>query len=304
MLLYKSGKVDGGRLSCVKCVAPYNFSVHTTYGVGGNANVAYMPSTLLQAKAVYDSVTKQKVPYVVIGNGSNLLVSDAGYKGVVISTSKLRGIIRTEENTLFCLAGTKISDLLKYCRKHRLSGLEYLAGIPATVGGAAYMNAGVCGVALGDNIVSVRLYNGKTVILNKNQCNFGYRSSTMRDINALILGVTLRVNGSDDQTIEDRLSYYRERRLHLPKGKSCGCVFKNPAGFSAGYLIEACGFKGKRIGGAVVSEKHANFILNCGASADDIKRLITKVKYSVAEKFGFYLQEEVVYIGEFNDTDC
>lgn len=303
MLLYKSGKVNGGRLSCVKCVAPYNFSVHTTYGVGGNANIAYLPSTLLEAKAVYDSVKKQNVPFVVIGNGSNLLVSDDGFKGVVISTAKLRGIVRTGENTLFCLAGTKISDLLKYCKKHRLSGLEYLMGIPATVGGAAYMNAGVCGVAIGDNIVNVRLYGEKTVILNKNQCNFGYRHSTMRDINTIILGVTLKVNGSDDQTIEERLSYYRERRLHLPKGKSCGCVFKNPVGFSAGYLIDACGLKGKSCGGAVVSETHANFILNCGASADDIKRLIAKVKESVADKFGVCLQEEVVYIGEFNDTD-
>lgn len=303
MLLYKSGKLNGGQLSCVKCVAPYNFSLHTTYGVGGNANIAYFPKTILQAKAVYDSLVRQKVPFIVTGNGSNLLVSDKGFRGAVISLSELRGIIRTGSNTLFCLAGTTVGELLNYCKKRCLSGLEYLVGIPATIGGAAFMNAGVCGVAFGDNIVKVRIYNGKTVILNKKQCNFAYRYSTMRDINALITGVTVNVVGSDERTIEERLSYYRQRRLKLPKGRSCGCVFKNPAGFSAGYLIEAGGLKGKRIGGAVVSENHANFILNCGASADDIKKLISLVKSRVAEKFGIELQEEVVYIGEFNDTD-
>lgn len=303
MLLYKSGRIDKGQISCVKCVAPYNFSEHTTYGVGGKADIAYFPDCISQAKAVFDGVIKQKVPYVIIGNGSNLLVSDRGFDGVVISVSKLRGIIRTGENTLFCLSGTRVSDLLNYCKIKGLSGLEYLTGIPATVGGAAYMNAGVCGVAFGDNIVNVRLYDGKTVILNNNQCNFGYRYSTMCDINALILGVTVSVNKSDGQTIDERLSYYRNRRHNLPKGKSCGCVFKNPTGFSAGYLIDAAGLKGKRIGGAVVSENHANFILNCGGRADDIKNLISLVKRSVAEKFGIELQEEVVYIGEFNETD-
>ena len=291
MLLYKSGKISANQLSCVKCVAPYNFSAHTTYGVGGKAKVAYLPNTLLQAKAVYDSVIKQKIPFVVIGNGSNVLVSDKGFVGVVISTSKLCGIIRAGENTLFCLAGTKISNLLKYCKKHNLSGLEYLTGIPATIGGAAFMNAGVGGVAIGDNIESVRIYNGKTIVLNNSQCNFAYRYSIMRDITPLILGITLRVNTSDTQTIEERLRYYSERRLHLPKGKSCGCVFKNPAGFSAGYLIDACGLKGKCVGEAVVSEKHANFILNYGSSAEDIKKLINKVKDSVSEKFGIKLQE-------------
>ena len=163
------------------------------------------------------------------------------------------------------------------------------------------MNAGVNGAAIGDNTESVRVYNGKTRILSREKCNFGYRHSTMRDINALILSIIVNVDECSALQIDDRIEFYRQRRSHLPKGRSCGCVFKNPEGCSAGLLIESAGLKGFRCGGAYVSEKHASFIINSGGSAADVKLLIGEVKSKVYEKFGVLLEEEVVYIGEFND---
>ena len=163
------------------------------------------------------------------------------------------------------------------------------------------MNAGVSGEAIGNNIVNVHIFDGKSTVLSNENCNFGYRCSTMRDINALILSIILKTHKSSKSSIENRLTYYIERRCGLPSGKSCGCVFKNPEGNSAGRLVEAAGLKGLRIGNAEVSNKHANFIINHGASAADVRRLIMLVKERVFEKFGIILEEEVVYIGDFND---
>lgn len=301
MLLYKSGLKNCIDNPKIKIVSPFNFSENTTYGLGGNAIAAYQPKTVYEAKTAFDRLTANGIPFEIIGNGSNVLASDKGIGGAVISTKNLRGIIRLDKNRLMCLAGTKTGELLAYCKKHRLGGLEYLYGIPASVGGAAYMNAGVSGAAIGGNIESVRIYDGKSRVLTREMCNFAYRRSTMRDIKALILSIIVNVWESPVEEIEERLTYYRQRRSHLPKGKSCGCVFKNPDGVSAGYLIDNAGLKGFSIGGAHVSELHASFIINDGGSAGDVKALIDIVKSKVFEKFGILLDEEVVYIGEFND---
>ncbi|MDE7379507.1 MAG: UDP-N-acetylmuramate dehydrogenase [Clostridia bacterium] len=299
MLLYKSGLKNLISAQKVKTVSPFEFAKNTTYGLGGNAPVAYYPKTPWQAKMVFDELSARGERFTVIGNGSNLLVSDSGFSGAVISTRKLSGIVRLSNNRLLCLAGTKISDLLLYCRVRGLGGLEYLYGIPATVGGAAFMNAGVNGATIGNNIISVNVYNGKSLILSNENCNFGYRHSTMRDINALILSVIVKVDNVSAEEIDRRIDYYKTRRKHLPRGKSCGCVFKNPEGHSGGQLIDAAGFKGLRYGGAVVSNSHANFIINDGGSAQDVKELIYTVKRGVFDKFGILLEEEVVYIGDF-----
>lgn len=301
MLSYKRGLKRAVSADNVKTVKPYNFSNNTTYGLGGNAKVAYVPKTIWQAKCAYDVIKKSGENCLILGLGSNVLVSDCGYDGSLISTREMRGIIKVDENRLFCLAGTKLCDLLKYCKNNNLSGLEYLYGIPATVGGAAYMNAGVCGYAIGDNISKVAIYNGKNSILSRKDCNFTYRHSTMRDINAIILSIIVNVSNGRSEEIEEKINFFKDRRAHLPKGKSCGCVFKNPDGQSAGYLIEAAGLKGFSIGGATVSQNHASFIINRGGTASDVKAVIDFVKRVVFDKFGVCLSEEVVYIGEFND---
>lgn len=300
MLSYKSGLVECLNNCGIETVSPFAFSKNTTYGLGGFAAAGYFPKTVYQAKSVYDNLISCGASFNILGNGSNVLVADSGIEGSVISTKKLRGIFRLNKTDLLCLAGTQIGELLTYCKKNRLSGLEYLYGIPATVGGAAFMNAGVCGLGIGENIKSVCVYNGKKHILSREMCKFAYRYSTMRDINALILSIILTVRESDACKIEERINFYRQRRVHLPKGKSCGCVFKNPENFSAGYLIDSAGLKGLRIGGAYVSCRHASFIINSGGTAADVKNLINLVKNKVFEKFGVLLSEEVVYIGDFN----
>ena len=301
MLLYKSGLERVTNVASIKTVSPFKFSKNTTYGLGGEAETAYLPKTIYEAKLVFDRLSSTRTKFEILGNGSNVLVSDQGISGAVICTKNLRAIIRLDKNRIMCLAGTRIGELLTYCKKHNLGGLEYLYGIPATVGGAAYMNAGVSGVAFGENIESVSVYDGKTRILSRKMCNFGYRYSTMRDINALILSIIVNVDECSALEIDERIKYYKQRRSHLPKGKSCGCVFKNPDGYSAGYLIDAAGLKGLRCGGAHISDKHASFIINDGGCAGDVKLLIEKVKSKVFEKFGVLLKEEVVYIGDFND---
>ena len=301
MLLYKSGLENYIAEPKIKIISPFKFSENTTYGLGGNAVAAYQPKTVYEAKSAFDRLTANGIPFEILGNGSNVLASDKGISGAVISTKNLRGIIRLDKNRLLCLAGTRTGELLSYCKKHRLGGLEYLYGIPATLGGAAFMNAGVNGASIGSDIVNVRIYDGKSRVLTREMCNFAYRHSTMRDIKALILSIIVNVCESSDEEIEERIAYYRQRRSHLPKGKSCGCVFKNPDGVSAGYLIDCAGLKGFKVGGAYVSERHASFIINDGGSAGDVKALIDIVKSKVFEKFGILLDEEVVYIGEFND---
>ncbi|MDE6691367.1 MAG: UDP-N-acetylmuramate dehydrogenase [Clostridia bacterium] len=301
MLLYKSGLKKCIDEPKIQIVSPFKFSENTTYGLGGNAIAAYQPKTVYEAKIAFDRLTSNGIPFEILGNGSNVLVSDKGIGGAVISTNNLRGIIRLDKNRLLCLAGTRTGELLAYCKKHSLGGLEYLYGIPASLGGAVFMNAGVNGAAIGKNVECVRIYDGKSRVLTREMCNFAYRHSTMRDIKALILSIIVNVCDSSSEEIEERLTFYKQRRSHLPKGKSCGCVFKNPDGVSAGYLIDNAGLKGFRVGGAYVSDRHASFIINDGGSASDVKALIDIVKSKVLDKFGILLNEEVVYIGEFND---
>ncbi len=300
MVSYKSGL---RKCKNVNCVAGFTFSQNTTYGLGGGVLKAYFPSTVLQTKIVYKRCKSAGQPYVVVGNGSNILASDKLFEGSVICTRKLSGIIKLKEGKLLCLAGTKIPELLLYCKKNCLGGLEYLAGIPATVGGAAYMNAGASGKSISDNIDNVVIYDGLVRKLSNKHCNFGYRHSTMRDINAIILYVVLQTYTSTYEKVEENIRYNRQKRARLPKGKSCGCVFKNPNGYSAGYLIDACGLKGFKLGCAQVSPLHANFIINYGNKAEDVKNLIDLVKLRVFESFGIMLSEEVVYIGDFNDIN-
>lgn len=303
MLLYKGGLLRAISPNRIPKCDNFQFSRHTTYGLGGKAAVAYMPKSVYQAKLAYDLLKSNDIPYKVVGNGSNLLVSDKGYDGGVICTKNLKGIVRIDKDKIMCLAGTTVAQLLSYCKRNGLGGLEYMYGIPATVGGAAYMNAGVCGFALGDNIVNVKVYDGKTRVLPREICNFAYRRSTMRDINALILSIIAKVDAVPQDEIERRINYFKERRKHLPKGRSCGCVFKNPEKYSAGYLIEQAGLKGFTVGGASVSREHASFIINNNGSADDVRQVIEVVKREVLYKFGILLEEEVVYIGDFNEIN-
>lgn len=277
----------------------FRFSQNTTYGLGGYAKAAYYPESISELTAVFNCLSGHGERFVVLGNGSDVLASDAGFDGSVICTKCLRGIYKTEENTLYCLAGTPVGVLLNYCKDNGFSGLEYLAGIPATIGGVAYMNGGACGKYISSNITTVHYFDGKIHSFSNNQCKFGYKYSIMRDIIGVITGVELKICPETPEIIRQNIAEVLNGRSWHPKGKSCGCVFKNPIGLSAGKLIDECGLKGVSIGGAFVSDKHANFILNDNGTSSDVKRLIDKVKNTVFEKTGILLEEEVVYIGDF-----
>lgn len=282
----------------IKNKTDFDFSKNTTYGCGGLAKQVYYPENSLQAICVFEKIINNGLNYFVLGNGSNVLASDKFFDGVVISTKKLKGIYRVAKNKIYCLAGTTVSEILNYCKKRNLSGLEYLFKIPATIGGVAYMNGGAGGQYLENNVDSVCLYTGKLLNLNNNDCNFSYKQSTMRNINCIILGVNLLIEPNIDGKSEKLINFYSNRRKNLPNGKSCGCVFKNPPNFFAGELIEKCGLKGKSIGSASVSCQHANFIINGGNCSADVFALVNYVKQSVYEKFGINLEEEVIYIGD------
>lgn len=289
-------------LKNVKLEYGFSFSEHTTYGLGGKAKVAYFPETESQAVAVFDKLKAENSSFTVLGNGSNILASDGCFDGAVISTKNLKGIVY-RENRLEVLSGTTVAELLKFCINNGLGGLEYLAGIPATVGGLAVMNGGISSKHIAEDIQKVKIYDGEIRVIPTKFCNFGNKHSIMRDIECIVLSVFLSVSAVPREEIKNKVQSILKNRAHLPKGRNCGCVFKNPESESAGRLIEKTGLKGLAYGGAVVSPVHANFIINNGGCADDVYRLIKIVKNKVYENCGILLEEEVLYIGEFNEFD-
>lgn len=291
--------MDSGNIGNIKSVKNFSFAKNTTYACGGEAEIAYFPNSIKQATKIYDYLNLSGKKIFVLGNGSNVLASEKGFQGAVLCTKNLKGVSQTSANTLFCCAGTTVGELLKFCRANGFGGLEYLAGIPATVGGLALMNGGANGFYIADNIVNVMLYNGTIRSFSNKKCNFGYKYSIMRDINCLILGIELRVYPQSSEKVSENISLYLQFRKRLPVGASCGCVFKNVANISAGKLIEEAGLKGLSTGKAFVSREHANFIINGGGSSGDVYALIQDVKRRVYERSGIMLEEEVVYIGDF-----
>ncbi|MCD7728593.1 MAG: UDP-N-acetylmuramate dehydrogenase [Clostridia bacterium] len=283
----------------VKMCRSFSFIQNTTYGCGGVAEYAYFPKNIIEAEYVFDSLVSKDAKFTVLGNGSDVLAQDGIYKGYVIVTKALNKINVLPDGNIYCESGVTVSTLIKLCIENGLGGLEYLSGIPATVGGLCFMNGGAGGKYIGDNIVSICVYDGKSRNLTQKECNFTYKYSTMRDIKCVILGCTLKTERKPTQIVKDDCAYYLSRRKNLPKGKSCGCVFKNPAGQNAGALIEAAGLKGTSVGSATVSSRHANFIINNGTCSKDVYDLITLVKQKVKEKFATELEEEVCYIGDF-----
>lgn len=296
--------IDGKlkKLAEINHAENFDLSKNTTYGLGGKCRAAFFPATEEETVKVFKELKSSGEKFFVLGKGSNVLAADSFYDGYVICTSKLKGIYLTGENRLTCLSGTTVHELNNFCRKNGFSGLEFLSGIPASVGGLTMMNGGAVKKYISDVCDSVTVYTDKMQVLSQKSCNFSYKHSIMRDINCIILSTTFVVENSTAAEVSKNIGKSLQARLGLPHGKSCGCVFKNPDGLSAGKLIEDCGLKGFKIGGARVSPEHANFIINSGGSADNIYRTIKFVKEKVFEKFGILLDEEVVYIGDFNDS--
>lgn len=277
-------------------------SRHSSFRIGGAADVALFPKSSDELCKTLSFLREQEIPMLVIGNGSNVVFSDAGYRGAVVFTGKCRNI-KIENDLVFADAGVLLSTLSSAARDESLSGLEFAFGIPGTLGGAIYMNAGAYGGSMSDVCISSWYYDLETGHFGESfgdaQC-FGYRKSIYQHHpERIILSATLQLKKGDRKTISEEMRTYWDKRrttqpLELP---NAGSTFKRPEGHFAGKLIEDCGLKGFTVGGAQVSQKHAGFIVNIGgATCEDVKRLIEKIQTTVLQKTGVELECEIKFL--------
>ena len=272
----------------------FDFSKRSSIGVGGKAEIAFFPKSIAELTWLLDCLRDDGIAYQVVGNLTNVLPSDKGTDKAIICTRNLNSLKRTDEG-IFACAGVQSGALLTACRRNFLSGAEFLYGIPCTVGGALYMNAGAGGKYASEIVENVLAYReGEVCTLSLLECEYDYKKSVFMSNQDVILGANFRLTPAEADEIAGREHAYADRRAHLPTGKSMGCVFKNTKEKSAGKLIEECGLKGMRLGGVHISRKHANFIINDGAgTAHEIETLIQIIKENVFTRFGVRLEEEI-----------
>lgn len=277
-------------------------SHHTTFSTGGQAEVFIKPENPQMLAELMGFMQQNSLPYFILGGGSNILVSDKGFsKSAVISLSDAQGFSKIEVNDdlVTVLSGAKISSVLRICIMHSLSGLEFLCGIPGTIGGALFMNAGAFGDEIFNYVVSVDVMDkkGSVQTLSAENITRSYRSGIQEGI---VVKAVFKLKKEAVSNIKEKCAECMKKRNELfPKGKNAGSVFKNPEGDFAGRLIEDAGLKGFKIGDAEVSPKHANFIVNTNsASAKDITDVITHVCETVKEKSGIKLMPEIKIVGE------
>lgn len=278
---------------------------HTTFRIGGPADVLVKPATITEIEQVLQCCEEQAVPYYVVGNGSNLLVGDEGIRGVVLQLGNDFSEVEVcEDDTIWVQAGCMLSKVANLAAAHALTGMEFAAGIPGTIGGAVMMNAGAYGGEMKDIIECVTLLtpDREVLILPQDQMEFGYRESIVSKENYIVLEAKLRLQKGEPEAIEAKMKEYSEaRRSKQPlEYPSAGSTFKRPEGYYAGKLIMDAGLTGYRVGDAQVSEKHCGFVINCGqATAKDVTAVMNDVIHRVAEAYQVELEPEVRKIGEF-----
>ena len=278
---------------------------HTTFKIGGEADVFIIPASPAALISAVKKCTELEITYFILGNGSNLLVSDGGIEGAVISLSGINGISSDGEK-ITCGAGAMLSSVCLKALSLSLTGLEFAYGIPGTAGGALYMNAGAYGGQMADVIESAECLtaSGEIKTLKKEDMRLGYRSSVFKKGGLIIISLTLALKKGDKAEIKAEMDELLNRRkqkqpLEYP---SAGSTFKRPEGYFAGALIEKNGLKGLSVGGAQVSENHAGFVINRGgATAADVKALIGKIQKKVFENDGVMLEPEVIFKGRNGD---
>lgn len=279
-------------------------SRHTTFRIGGPAQAYVTPGSEEELAAVVRLCEKQDIPWRILGNGSNLLVSDQGIKGVVIAMEGVWSYARAEGNMICAGAGELLSRAARLALEHSLSGMEFASGIPGSVGGALVMNAGAYGSEIKDILKSARVMTaeGEVLELPARELELGYRASCIPERGYTVLEASFELKPGDQAAIGDRMKELAARRrekqpLEYP---SAGSTFKRPEGCYAGRLIEEAGLRGFGIGGARVSEKHCGFVVNGGdATASDVMALCGHIKEAVREKSGVELEMEVKRWGEF-----
>ncbi len=276
---------------------------HTTFKIGGPADVFATPDSQTEFVNIIKFCSEHDIPFIVVGNGSNLLISDDGVRGVVISTIKLNSIDVTED-VITSECGAMLSKISHVAEDNSLTGMEFASGIPGTVGGAVVMNAGAYGGEMKDIVIET-IYcdkNGNTFRINNSEHNFSYRHSFFSDKEIFVLKTRIQLKKGDRNEISETMKDLTARRngkqpLNYP---SAGSTFKRPEGYFAAKLLEDTGLKGACVGDAQVSEKHAGFVINKGnATAKDVRELIAFCQKSVFDKFGVSLEPEIKFIGEF-----
>ncbi len=278
-------------------------SRQTTFEIGGPADCLIFPHSIQEVQKIVSLVNEYKLRLTVLGNGSNLLVRDGGIRGVVVKFNGPMSEMRIEGKHIIAGAGVLLKDISEFAAAHCLAGLEYACGIPGSLGGAVFMNAGAYGGETRDVAYSVTAVakDGSLKSYNKDELDLGYRHSVFQENGELICEVELELQPGDEAEIRSLMADYTQRReskqpLEMP---SAGSTFKRPEGYFAGTLIDQTGLKGLKVGGAQVSTKHAGFVVNAGhATAADVQGLIKEVQRLVFEKHGVKLYPEVRMIGE------
>ena len=277
---------------------------HTTFRVGGPAEFFVMPRSAEEVKKVIDLCRRESFPYYIIGNGSNLLVSDQGYRGVVLQIYKEMSYIEIEENVVVAQAGALLSAIANKALENGLTGFEFAAGIPGTLGGACVMNAGAYGGEMKDVLeeVTVLTEEGEVLIIPKENLELGYRISIIARKGYIVLEARIQLREGEKEAIKSLMEELKDKRVSKQplEYPSAGSTFKRPEGYFAGKLIQDAGLRGFSVGGAQVSEKHCGFVINReNATAADVAELMRQVSARVEEEFGVKLEPEVKRLGEF-----
>ena len=288
------------------CLMNESLKKHTTYGIGGPADLMIFPKSKQDLIKVVEIINKNKIQLAILGSGSNVLVSDNGIRGAVISLKNSLKQIEVDDNILYAECGTMLGKIVKHAVKNNLIGLENLNGVPGTLGGALIMNAGAWGGEISENLIHVEVINSKSEIqkIQKKDLNFSYRQSSFNK-DDILLSAKFNLKKADKDIIKENfIEAQSGRKKSQPLNKrSAGSLFKNPKNKSAGKLLDDAGLKGFSIGDAKISEKHANFFINDGdASSRDMLMLIKKAHKAVKDKFNVNLSLEVKLMG-FNEEE-
>jgi len=283
------------------CLMNESLKKHTTYGIGGPADLMIFPKSKQDLIKVIEIINENKIQLTILGSGSNVLVSDNGIRGAVISLKNSLKQVEVDDNILYAECGTMLGKIVKHAVKNNLIGLENLNGVPGTLGGALIMNAGAWGGEISENLIHVEIINSKSEIqkIQKKDLNFSYRKSSFNK-DDILLSAKFNLKKADKDIIKENfIEAQSGRKKSQPLNKrSAGSLFKNPKNNSAGKLLDEAGLKGFSIGDAKISEKHANFFINDGdASSKDMLMLIKKAHKEVKDKFNVNLSLEVKLMG-------
>ncbi len=277
---------------------------HTTFKIGGNADIFVKVNDIEQIKYVLQIVKENEIPLFILGNGSNILVKDEGIRGIVLKIELNEIQILEESNKVKVIvsSGVKLSQLAQKLYKNSIKGFEFASGIPGTIGGAIRMNAGAYGNEMKDIVLETTYidFNGKIHTISNEEHNFEYRNSRFSNEKVIILSTTLMLEKGNINEIKEKMDNYNEQRKEKQplEYSNAGSTFKRGEDYITSILIDKCGLKGKKIGKAEVSEKHAGFIVNTGdASFEDVMNLINLVKKEVYEKFNKKLELEIEIVG-------